>query len=240
MSKIYYIRHGQASVLSDNYDNLSQIGFEQSRLTGKYFANQNIQFDKIYIGPLHRHRQTYDGISEAYNPAMQRIMDQPQIMETLAEHHGPRVVKTLLPELIQENEGINQLASKPHANRNEQIANYMRVYETVTTMWVDGQLDDRVQDIQSWKAFRSMAANAFTEICKNTQKGENILVITSGGPVAVAVGEALQLTDAKTLEVSWVTANCSINVFLKNDRRISLSNMNTTPVFKDRKFYTLV
>ena len=38
MSVIYLIRHGQASFGTDNYDQLSALGREQSAILGSYFA----------------------------------------------------------------------------------------------------------------------------------------------------------------------------------------------------------
>ena len=44
MQKITFVRHGQASYGSDNYDKLSELGHKQTRLLGEYFKKINYQF----------------------------------------------------------------------------------------------------------------------------------------------------------------------------------------------------
>jgi broad specificity phosphatase PhoE len=62
MSEVYFVRHGQASFGSDNYDQLSEKGHLQARLLGEYFASQQMQFDHILTGDMVRHRETAEGI----------------------------------------------------------------------------------------------------------------------------------------------------------------------------------
>ena len=62
MGKIYFVRHGQASIFSDNYDQLSPTGYQQASELGRYFVAENIHFDHAYLGPLLRHEQTLEGI----------------------------------------------------------------------------------------------------------------------------------------------------------------------------------
>ena len=54
MSRIYFIRHAQASYLQKNYDKLSEMGEVQSGELGKYLKNSAVHFDKYFVGPLHR------------------------------------------------------------------------------------------------------------------------------------------------------------------------------------------
>ena len=61
MSTLAMVRHGQASFLSDNYDQLSAVGREQSALLGSYFAALGEPIDRIYTG-----RWSLDQAAEAY------------------------------------------------------------------------------------------------------------------------------------------------------------------------------
>ena len=69
MSVIYLIRHGQASFGTDNYDQLSAVGREQSTLLGNYFAALGEPIDRIYTGTLSRQRETAQLIAAALGPA---------------------------------------------------------------------------------------------------------------------------------------------------------------------------
>ena len=57
MSTLILIRHAQASFMMANYDHLSPLGFDQSRILGDYWAKNNMLPSRIYVGPLKRHQQ---------------------------------------------------------------------------------------------------------------------------------------------------------------------------------------
>ena len=58
MGQLLLVRHGQASWDSDDYDVLSETGWEQSRLLGKSLAARGITADLVVTGSMRRHRET--------------------------------------------------------------------------------------------------------------------------------------------------------------------------------------
>ena len=66
MSKLFLIRHAQASFLSKDYDNLSDHGHQQSLDLGTHFVKKGLILDKVYVGPLKRQIQTYQRVKEVY------------------------------------------------------------------------------------------------------------------------------------------------------------------------------
>lgn len=62
LAELYFVRHGQASSGTDNYDRLSPVGEQQGLWLGEYFAERKITFDRVVIGAMQRHRQTADAI----------------------------------------------------------------------------------------------------------------------------------------------------------------------------------
>jgi len=68
MSVIYLIRHGQASFGTDNYDQLSAVGREQSAILGGYFAALGEPIHRIYTGTLERQRETAQLVAAALAP----------------------------------------------------------------------------------------------------------------------------------------------------------------------------
>ena len=91
MSKIYLIRHGQASYLSDDYDNLSEKGIFQSEALGRYFEKNNIHFNKIFIGKLNRHQQTFEGFNNAFS-TNGKTLPNPIFLQELNEHQAPEAL----------------------------------------------------------------------------------------------------------------------------------------------------
>ena len=55
---------------------------------------------------------------------------------------------------------------------------------------------------------------------------KQIAVFTSGGPISVVVQAALDLSDRKTLEVSWQLMNASVTRIKYNRRGIMLAVFN--------------
>ena len=53
MAEILMVRHGQAAFGTDDYDRLTEVGWEQSRLLGDYFARRPKQ--RTRLGNAHRY-----------------------------------------------------------------------------------------------------------------------------------------------------------------------------------------
>ena len=58
MSTLTLVRHAQASLFADDYDQLSDVGRQQARLLGEFWACRGTDFDEVYCGPRARQRQT--------------------------------------------------------------------------------------------------------------------------------------------------------------------------------------
>src|SRR5262245_57595753 len=58
MSVLTMVRHGQASFFADDYDQLTELGEQQSRLLGEYWVRHGVRFDAIYTGPRARQRRS--------------------------------------------------------------------------------------------------------------------------------------------------------------------------------------
>ena len=94
MTKIYLVRHGQASFGEKDYDNLSKLGLEQSYLLGQHFNHLNVKFDKIITGTLKRQIQTSNQIIDTAN-----IKVKPQQTNLLNEYDQSIVQLLILSNL---------------------------------------------------------------------------------------------------------------------------------------------
>ncbi len=66
MSEIYFIRHGQASFGSKNYDRLSEKGVLQAKILGRHIAFLGVRFDAICFGEMERQERTAKEMTNAY------------------------------------------------------------------------------------------------------------------------------------------------------------------------------
>ena len=79
MSIIYLVRHAQASFGTENYDRLSELGRQQSRWLGEYFAGRGLRFSRAFAGTLTRQRDTAQEILAAMGA---------QAPEAIERHRG--------------------------------------------------------------------------------------------------------------------------------------------------------
>src|SRR5262245_44164274 len=61
MPTIYLIRHGQASFGAADYDVLSAMGAQQSKVVGEELARRGVMADQVWSGTLSRQRATAAG-----------------------------------------------------------------------------------------------------------------------------------------------------------------------------------
>ena len=64
MSRIYVVRHGEASWHEEDYDQLTDKGHAQARAVGAELAARGIRPDVVVSGTLRRHRETAAGLLE--------------------------------------------------------------------------------------------------------------------------------------------------------------------------------
>jgi len=80
--------------------------------------------------------------------------------------------------------------------------------------------------VETWLEFCSRVNSVLTEWLSAGSRGERVAIFTSGGPIAVAMHRALQLSVENTLSVSWMSRNSSWSEFLYSGERFSLSSFN--------------
>ena len=127
MSQIRFIRHAQASFGKANYDQLSEFGFEQSKELGKYLVKEKQHFDRIYVGPLRRQRETYETVKAEYQKAGLAIPE-PQFIDGLAEHRGPEVLKAVTDQLIEKYDHVREWYADTEQYPENKVRNHFKVF----------------------------------------------------------------------------------------------------------------
>ena len=156
MSKIYFFRHAQASLGSDNYDVLSEKGELQALELGKYLISKKYYFDKIYVGTLRRQQHTYEIISEVYKKNKLNIPD-PIILEGLNEHQATEAMKTEMPKMISSDAYLIKLWKEIELNPEKKNGNMMLGFKYFLNLWVNEKII--VKGIIPWKDFRKNVRN---------------------------------------------------------------------------------
>lgn len=211
MSEIYFVRHGQASFGSSNYDQLSELGHEQARLLGEYFAERDTRFDHIITGDMVRHRETAEGICVGMGLAEQQFQVYPELNE-FDFHSVLRAYTTQFPE--------HALPEKPVA------ADFFRRLKKGILLWSTGELQGDLPE--SWASFEQRL-KTFCDTVMQNHAGQRLLVVSSGGAIAMVVRQLLQAPESVMIELNLQTRNTAITHCRFNSRAMRLSSFNNVP-----------
>ena len=228
MSKLTLVRHGQASFLADDYDQLSELGVSQCRLLGEYWARHGMNFDRVYCGPRKRHWQSLTAAAETYRKAG-GTLPEPEEAPGLDEFSWGELMQYAKDTLSRDDAHIGKLraAFEDAPDRTEKGRTIQHLVEAVTQLWINGEIEHA--DIEPWPVFQARVLETIGAMTAEGGSGAKILAFTSGGPVSVTIQRALDTTPEKTLELIWTLRNGAVAEFLYSSRRFSLGSFNDAP-----------
>lgn len=237
MSTLVVVRHGQASFFAADYDHLSPLGQRQSLLLGRHWARRAIRFDEVYTGPRRRHLETARLAGEQYADTPV-AWPQAQVADEFDEYAAEAVLKESLPTLVEQDASIRELhaAVGEAKDRAETLRNFQRMYEVIIGRWAHGALE--LPGIEPWGEFCERVEAGLARIVRQPGRSRRVAVITSGGPVGVAMQQALGVTAKKTLELAWMVPNAAVSEFLYTPDKFTLSRFNSLAHLDDPDLVT--
>jgi broad specificity phosphatase PhoE len=215
MGTLYLVRHGQASFGADNYDQLSDLGQRQSERLGAYLARKGVTFEAAFCGSLQRQRQTLDGICRAAAIA-------PPVTEWpgLNEYDSAAVIASIHPQALE----------KPDTPEKHQL--FFRLLRDGLTQWMNGVVSPR--GMPDYADFSAGVWQALEQVRKHHTG--NVLMVSSGGPIANAVGQVLGTSPETTIELNMRIRNSAVTEFAFNPKRHMLLTYNTLPHLDDPQY----
>jgi len=237
MSRVLLVRHAQASFLEPDYDKLSALGETQARVLGRYWAWQKIVFDRACSGSCVRQRDSARIVGEAYRDAGLSFPE-PIVMREFDEYQGEAVLERALPRLVETDATIRELHQQFLDQRTpaDRSKPFQKLFEAVINKWVGAAIS--VPGVESWDEFCARVNSGLSRFFSAAKHGEQSAIFCSGGPIAVAVRRALNLSAQDTLRVAWMSRNCSYSEFLYSGERFTLSAFNAFPHLDDASLLT--
>jgi broad specificity phosphatase PhoE len=225
MGVLVLIRHAQASFLEPDYDKLSKLGESQARLLGEYWVGHKIVFDRVCTGPRVRQKGTVALVADAYRKAGIPFPN-PSVLQEFDEYQGEAVLERSLPGLLETDPTIRDLhaAFQSSSGPTEKRPAFQKLFEAVISKWVREEI--RPPGVETWLEFCSRVNSGLTKFLSAGSRGERVAIFTSGGPIAVGLQRALQLSAESTLNVSWMSRNSSWSEFIYSGERFALSSFN--------------
>jgi broad specificity phosphatase PhoE len=214
---IYLVRHAQAAFGTDDYDRLTEIGHTQARLLGRFFAVRRVHCDAIYTGTLRRHVETVRGILDG-GPA---IGDGSALesIPALDEYNPEALIASLMGDCF---------APAPIAKREEpELAReHFRRLRDALLAWTEGRIQPA--GMPDWRTFQAAAVEALIEARRRHSDG-NVLIVSSGGPIAAIVAAALESPPQIAVELNLRIRNSAVTEFTMSARRHQLLSFNALP-----------
>ncbi len=217
MGQIFLVRHGQASFGKANYDQLSELGFEQARLLGQWYANTRQPFSKVINGGMLRHRQTADACMEVLPKKL--LIETEWITDAdFAEFDHQEVLLRHCPEFADAVAFKALLASQVDPPRALE-----HVFRAAMQRWMSCAHDGDYAE--TWPDFRRRCARALERLDTDSSQ-QTTIVFTSGGVIAALIQHLLGLQDFQVMELNWTLANCAVTKLLHRPGQFTLSYLN--------------
>ena len=214
MGTLYLVRHGQASFGADDYDQLSELGQRQSVRLGEYLRARHgdaLRPDAVLTGTLRRQRQTWDGIAAGAG-----LADTPRIeWPGLNEYDSHAVIAAVHPEPL------------PKPDTPELYRQHFRLLREGLKAWMDGRVQP--QGMPSYADFLSGVVGALDQVRALKDGDGQVMIVSSGGPIATAVGHVLGPSPDTAIELNLRIRNTAVTEFQFNPRRHMLLTYNTLP-----------
>ena len=208
MGTLYLVRHGQASFGAADYDQLSDLGQRQCQALGQWFAERGVQFDAVLHGTLRRHAQSVEALGAGHGglPAASQ-------WPGLNEYDSEAVIRAIHPEPL-------AAPDSPEVYRA-----YFRLLRQGLHAWMDG----RTAPIgMPGHADFVAGINAALDHVRSRHDG-HVLIVSSGGPIATAVGQVLGASAETTIELNLRIRNSAVTEFAFTPKRHVLLSFNHLP-----------
>jgi broad specificity phosphatase PhoE len=208
MPTIYLIRHGQASFGTANYDVLSEVGGQQSKVLGEELGRRGVRADAVWSGTLSRQRATAAACLPVAGIDLPCRED-----PRWNEYDLDALLERYLPE-----RDIDPVAAA--ASPKE----FQKLLERAMIAWAAG--GESVGVAGTWRQFCDAPCQALDEVFENLGRGGTALVFTSGGVISAIVASLLGLAPEGFLAVNRTMVNASLTKVVRGALGTSLVSLN--------------
>ncbi len=220
MGTLYLVRHGQASFGAEDYDVLSPRGHQQAVRLGEYWRGRGMAFDAVMTGTLRRHTETLQGIAQG-------LQTQPEVTRWpgLNEYDSHALISAIHPQPL------------GPADTPERYRAHFRILCDALAQWMAGVISP--QGMPSWEEF-SGGVRAALDHVRHHHAGQNVLLVSSGGPISTAVGEVLGTAPEVTIALNMRIRNSAVTEFSISPKRLMLQTFNTLPHLNEVEHASLI
>ena len=210
MALVYLVRHAQASFGQRNYDQLSQLGCQQARWLGEWFAEQGIGFKRVLSGTLLRQQDTSREILAATGGDSDAIITH----TGLDEYQGEAIW------------AAHTSGSDPIAHQRADHRAYWRTFREAMQAWCD----DRLVDVpETWIEFGARVRDALETASRDTTREDKVLVVSSGGAIGRAITDIVGAPATVAIELNLQFRNTGFCELIAGGGGFRMLSYNNIP-----------
>jgi broad specificity phosphatase PhoE len=209
MGTLYLVRHGQASFGAADYDQLSDLGRRQCERLGAWFRSHGRRFDAVLCGTLKRHAQSLAAIETGLG-----AQHDVQARTELNEYDSHALIRT-----------VHSGPLAPVGNAAEARVHFQLLREGLSR-WMQGQ--SRPEGMPRHAAFVAGIDETLTQVRERHANG-TALIVSSGGPISMAIGHVLGLQPEAVIELNLHLRNSAVCEFRMTPKRLHLMTFNALP-----------
>jgi broad specificity phosphatase PhoE len=206
MSRIYLVRHGQASLEQGGAGSLTPTGVRQCEALARHWRAIGRHMDLVFAGTLPRQLESaaaFVHASAAQADAAAAVRQLPGIEEydhvaLIAAHAGPANIPRDARDLH------GRLVPALHA-------------------WVE----DRLEGVERFVDFRARCSAALAAAIGITGRGRQAVLFASAGSLAAAMQSWLGVGDRDLLRLKLTFYNTGVSCLLSDGERVTIESVNT-------------
>ncbi|HEY0662557.1 MAG TPA: histidine phosphatase family protein, partial [Lysobacter sp.] len=197
-----------------DYDRLSPLGLEQSRVLGETLRVRAPQVDLVVCGGMLRHRQTAETCLQAMQVA-------PDWDEDLGwnEYDHEEVIERFEPRYADPRILLDEMKAAADPRRA-----FQHMFSRAVARWIGGEHDGEYRE--PWPGFCARTNAALQRLVQRLGPSQTALVFTSGGPITALATDLLRIPSRDGIRISWTLANASVTKLVVGQRGVHLSTLN--------------
>jgi broad specificity phosphatase PhoE len=189
MTTLHLIRHGRASALGADYDQLQEQGELQARLLGEHLAARGQRFDAVYVGPLRRQLETLRLMRQAAG-AVGAAWPEAVVLDGLAEGPFEHLMRQhVRPRLPQDTRllAIAQQIRSPSAPGARDAA-LTELFDYMVELWRRDEV--MAEGLETMAGFSARVESALRDIAAREGLGRQVAVVSSSGVIGHMLEQA--------------------------------------------------
>ena len=210
MALILFVRHAQASFGAANYDQLSDLGRQQSRWLGEHFAERGLRFHRVVTGSLVRQRDTALELLDAMGHDAAGI----ETHAGLDEYRGEELYHCYTG------------GKDPRVQQRADYKGYWRTFRAAMEAWADDRLEGMPE---SWAQFGARVRAGIDSAVRDAGRDDVVLVVSSGGAIGRAIGEIVGSPAKVAIEFNLQFRNTGFCELLAGAGGLRLLTFNSLP-----------